>query len=119
MPRHRRLSARQATLFACLALPLLVASGCAVGRNEQTGAIILGIEAGRLTETAGQALGAAAGFLPPPFNYIATGAVSLLGLGGAAKIGSTVAHRARDRADAAFDEGHSRAAGVIKTGGSA
>lgn len=88
--------------LALLAVALL--TGCAVGRNEGTVAIVLGFEAGKLVETPGQALGVAADFLPEPFRSLAVGA---LGIGGTALATS----RATRKRDAAFDEGVARATG--------
>lgn len=63
-------------LAACL-------SGCAVGRDESTGAIILGIEAGRLVETGPQAIAAAVGTFLPGAGPIVGTIAGLLGIGGA------------------------------------
>lgn len=56
--------------------------GCAVGRNELTGEVVLGIKAGRLVETTEQLMVGAAqglgGLLPPPFGDIALMGVSAL-----------------------------------------
>lgn len=58
--------------------------GCAVGRNDRTGEIVLGIKAGTLVETSEQALAAAgsaaASALPPPFGDLLN--FALIGLGG-------------------------------------
>jgi hypothetical protein len=71
--------------------------------------VILGFEAGTLAETPGHALHAAAGFLPPPFDSLATHALTAVLSGGAIGMG---ARRARRREDELFDEGVQRGAGA-------
>jgi hypothetical protein len=83
----RRMDARVAWRRTCLTglacVCLVWVSGCAVGRDESTGAIILGFEAGRLVETGPQALAAAAGALIPGAGPIIGTIAGVLGIGGA------------------------------------
>lgn len=61
-------------VFLCL-------GACAVGRNESTGEIVIGVGAGKLVETGNQAIGAAAGALFGPTGVaVSGGALGLLGL---------------------------------------
>lgn len=85
-----------------LILACLMLAGCAVGRRETDGAIVLGFEAGKLVETPGQALNVAADFLPEPFRSVAVG---VLGIGGTA-LATRRSQRARD---AAWDEADRKA----------
>ena len=71
----------------CLALcvfSLVLLQGCAVGRDDSTGAIVLGFEAGRLVETGPQALAAAVGSFVPGAAPIVGVITGLLGIGTAA-----------------------------------
>lgn len=92
---------RSLPIAACLML-----AGCAVGRRESDGAIILGFDVAKLPETPQQFLGAASGFLPEPWGSLAVGAGTLIFGGGAV---GAMARRSKQREDAAFDEGVSRA----------
>lgn len=91
---------------------VFVIAGCAAGRGPG-GEIIVGCSVARLVETPGEALSAATGVLPPPWNFLATGAGALLlgGTGAAAKYraDAKAARAERAAADAAYDEGHGRA----------
>lgn len=69
---------------ALVALVFLSLSGCAVGRDDATGAIVLGFEAGRLVETAPQALAGLAGSLIPGLGPVVGIVSGLLGIGGTA-----------------------------------
>ena len=62
-------------------LALLVLGGCAAGKTA-TGGVVVGFDVAALPETAGEAVGAAAEFLPEPWRTIALGGVTLLGGGG-------------------------------------
>lgn len=89
--------------FAAWAVISLIA-GCAVGRNELTGAIVLGFEAGRLVETANQA--------------VATGTEGVLGMlglgaGPAGAIGVLAAKLYGDKEKA---RGDARAAEALREG---
>ena len=57
---------------ACAALAWFL-PGCAVGRNEQTGAIVIGFNAGKLVETGNQAIAGAAGALFGPAGIAVSG----------------------------------------------
>lgn len=97
---------------ACLAAAAL--GGCAAGRGPG-GEVIVGLDVAKLPETTGQLLTAASGFLPPPFNLIATAGAGLLVAGGSAMAARARAAAAQVKVDAAFDEGHARASGVSLT----
>ena len=85
----------------------LMAPGCAAGRVEGTGDVVVGFRVAELPEQAGEFLSKAADFLPPPFNYLAGGAVTLLVGGGGAAL-------ARRRAEQAPGQAaHLAARGVI------
>jgi hypothetical protein len=78
-----RVAWRRTCLTGLACVCLVWVSGCAVGRDESTGAIILGFEAGRLVETGPQALAAAAGALIPGAGPIIGTIAGVLGIGGA------------------------------------
>lgn len=86
-----------------LVLFMLLLCGCAAGRGP-AGEVIIGAEVGRLVEAPSQALVAASGFLPPPWNYLATAVGGLLTVG----VGAYATNRARDRTDAQYDEAYIR-----------
>jgi hypothetical protein len=94
---------------AVLLVATLLIAACAAGRGPG-GEVIIGCDVASLAETPQEALAAAATFLPPPWNFLATGAVSVLlgGAGAAAKYraDAKAARAERAAADAAFDEGH-------------
>lgn len=94
----------------------LALAGCAAGRGPG-GEVIIGCSVARLVETPGEALSAAATYLPPPWNFLATGAGALLlgGAGAAAKYraDAKAARAERAAADAAYDEGHGRALAMM------
>lgn len=75
---------------------LLMLSGCAVGRDDATGAIVLGFEAGRLVETAPQALAGLAGSLIPGLGPVVSLAAGALGIGGTA---AAVHYRSKRRGE--------------------
>lgn len=56
--------------FLLLLAVAMLLTGCAVGRNELTGEVVLGFGAGRLVETAGQAVASLGSLLPPPFGQL-------------------------------------------------
>ena len=60
-------------VWAAALAALFWAGGCAVGRNEQTGAIVIGVNAGKLVETANQGINAAAGALFGPAGIAVSG----------------------------------------------
>ena len=82
--------------IACVLLTLACLTACGVGRSE-TGQVIWGLDMGRIAETAPQALKAAASFLPPPFDLIATGAVTLLLGGGGVGVAAKKIKAAEDK----------------------
>lgn len=68
--------------IVALALVAILGPGCATGRTPD-GRPIAGFPLGEpMPEGLGEAAQAAAGFLPPPFNWIAGGVVTALGIGG-------------------------------------
>ena len=67
-----------AAFWTIAGLLVIAATGCAVGRNELTGEVVLGFGAGKLIETANQGLGAAGDVLLGPLG------LGGLGLGGLA-----------------------------------
>lgn len=71
----------KAGIIIAAAVALLFPGGCAAGRGP-AGEVIVGWDVARLPETAGESLNAAAGFLPAPWNYLATGVLGALGIGG-------------------------------------
>lgn len=79
---------RAAKLLCTCSVLVFIASvfmpGCAVGRDDATGAIVLGFEAGRLVETGPQALAAAVGSFVPGAAPIVGVITGLLGIGTAA-----------------------------------
>lgn len=77
-PKLRLIIAVPATAYAIILL-----GGCAVGRTN-SGGIVAGIEVGALPDGAGEFAQQAAGLLPPPWGGIASAALGVLGLGGAA-----------------------------------
>ena len=108
---RRALSAALFLVIAgCYLTPLvMLAGGCAAGRNEQTGEIIVGASVGKLVESTNQALGA-----------LTDGALAALGVGipgvgglvalavrGFTKAGAE--KRIRESADAAYEEGRAAA----------
>lgn len=99
---------RGSSFIAVLAIVAfaLVSAGCAAGKSPD-GGIVLGVKAAELPETASELAHKAAQFLPPPWGWIASAAATLL-FGGA---GATVINqrRAKQREDAAYDEGQARA----------
>lgn len=87
-----------------LATIVLCLSGCAAGRGD-AGEIIVGLEVGRLVETFNHAAHFGISMLPEPWGTLAAGLLATLtGVGG-----GYLANKSRDKADAAFDEGVSRA----------
>lgn len=87
---------------------LSLLSGCSVGRGD-AGEIVVGMEVGRMVETFNQAAAYGSSFLPAPWGPIVSAVVATMtGVGGA-----WAANRARDKADAAFDEGTARAAVAV------
>lgn len=65
--------------LALTALYAVFAPGCAAGRGP-AGEVIVGWDVAQLPETVGELGQAAAGFLPPPWNYLAgAGALALTG----------------------------------------
>jgi len=84
----------------CLIGPLTM-QGCAVGRRELDGAIVIGVEAGKLVETGNQAIAGAAGALFGPTGIaVSGGALGLLGIAGklwAKSAASSAAHEAERR----------------------
>jgi hypothetical protein len=72
--------------IAFYAMATIMLSGCAVGRNELDGTIVLGFKAGRLVETTNQALVAGSqtlgAFLPAPWGSL----IALAGTGLAAHL---------------------------------
>lgn len=97
-------------LLALAFLGLYATAGCAVGRRETDGAIVLGFEAGKLAETPGQIAAAATSFLPEPFGGLAQVALGALGVGGA--VAASGRKRAQQESNEAYDEG--RAAGLAE-----
>lgn len=91
--------------------------GCAAGRLEQTGDVVVGLRVGSIPETAGQLAGAAIGLIPGlgAFGPLVTGAATLLLGGGAVAVGHKVASNARDKTDANFDEGVARGSALAPT----
>lgn len=83
---HRPWLVRLALCGTVGLLMLVWLCGCAVGRNDVDGSIVLGWKAGQLVENTNQAIAAAAnvagGLLPPPFGQILT----LSGIGIAAHL---------------------------------
>jgi hypothetical protein len=113
------------TLGAVVAL--LSLGGCAAGRNDATGEIVLGFGVAKLTEGTNQAVSQLADTILPG-SGAAIGALSLaiggpiasLGLlwarskanAAAAKAELATTQAAQLKIDAAFDEGHARATGI-------
>lgn len=70
-------------VWCALAGVMIAVTGCAVGRRESDGAIVLGFEAGKLVETGNQAIAGAAGALFGPTGIaVSGGALGLLGIVG-------------------------------------
>jgi len=93
-----------ATIAACMVLLLLLcfaftAGGCAVGRNDASGQIVLGFDAGRLTESVNQGVAQLGDYILPGAGA-ALAAVGLPVLGWArsyaAARAATAAHKAAD-----------------------
>lgn len=74
--------------------------GCAAGRGP-AGEVVVGFDVAKLPETTGQLVNAASAFLPPPFNYIASGVGALVLAGGA---GAASRARYKRDTDKAWDE---------------
>lgn len=88
-------------------LGLLVSPGCAAGRLEDTGDVVLGVKVGEIPETATQFARKAAGLIPGvgPIAELIIGGLSVAGIGGGgAAVASAAARRAKRREDAAWDE---------------
>jgi hypothetical protein len=94
-----------AAVLACAFL--VCASGCAVGRRETDGAIVLGFEAGKLAETPGQLASIATDFLPEPWGSLGKAALGAVGVGGLVAAGGQ--KRTRQESDAAYEEGRAAA----------
>lgn len=60
---------------------VLALAGCAAGKTA-TGGVVVGFDVAALPETAAEAAGAAAEFLPEPWKSITLAGVTLLGGGG-------------------------------------
>lgn len=67
---------KRALLVLLLVCPFCLLLGCAVGRNEATGEIVLGVEAGKLVETAPQAIAGLVDLIVPGAGT-AIGAIGL------------------------------------------
>lgn len=67
---------KRAFMVCLLVLPFCCLLGCAVGRNEATGGIVLGVEAGKLVETAPQAIAGLVDLIVPGAGT-AVGAIGL------------------------------------------
>jgi hypothetical protein len=80
-----------------LALCLLPMTGCAVGFTDD-GNAVAGVDLGGGVPGAESTFRAAADFLPPPWNYVAGGVISLLGLGGASASARAAERRSEERA---------------------
>lgn len=93
-----------------LLLALLVAGGCSAGRGPG-GSVVVGFDVARLPESIGDGIASGAEFLPEPWRSVGIGLGSLIGGGAVFGAGRAIAHGERNRADAAFDEGHARANG--------
>lgn len=74
---------RQRTAFASATALALVSGGCAAGRNETTGGVVVGLEVARLTETTNQLITSAADALFGPAGVAVSGGVlGFVGLAG-------------------------------------
>jgi len=97
---------------ACIAL-----AGCAAGKSA-TGGVVVGFDVASLPETAGEAVGAAAEFLPEPWRSLALGGVTLLGGGGllgyAKKKGQDEGWEERERHQSKIDETYEEGVRVAK-----
>lgn len=96
-------------LFVCIVLWLValivVMAGCAVGRNEQTGAVVIGFNAGKLVETGNQAIAGAAGALFGPAGVaVSGGALGLLGIVGKLWASSAAAKAKHEGERAGWEE---------------
>lgn len=86
---------------------LFLSPGCAAGRLEDTGDVVLGVKVGEIPETATQFARKAAGLIPGvgPIAELVIGGLSVAGIGGGgAAVASAAARRAKRREDAAWDE---------------
>lgn len=79
-------------------LTIALVCGCAVGRGP-AGEIVVGLDVGRSAETAEEALQAAAGLLPPPWDKAAAALLTV------ALAGWSAARSRRDGERSGWDEG--------------
>jgi hypothetical protein len=107
---RRALSAAAFIVIAgCYIAPLVMLAGCAVGRNDTTGEVVLGVAAGKLVESTNQALGALTDTALTALGVGIPGAGGLVALAvrGFTKAGAE--KRIRESADAAYEEGRAAA----------
>ncbi len=109
-------------LVACLfcAVCLCFLGGCAFTPytdGRPGGVLGLPVGTGAIDGSVASFVSAASGFLPPPWNFLASGALALLGVGVPAVVAKSSAKKEaaanQVRVDAAFDEGHARASGPL------
>lgn len=101
-------------LWVLLVLTALgFATGCAVGQSLDGDGFVIGTKIDDANSVAKRGLETAAGFLPPPWNYLATGAVTVLFGGGAAVAGRKRAEASQRERDAAWDEASARSQPII------
>lgn len=106
---------RKATILFALAISAAWATGCAVGRNEATGSIVLGFDAGKLVETTDQAIGALGEGLLGALGVAVPGA-GVIGIMARRFITNARENekRIREEADKAYDEAAIRTAATYQ-----